>query len=155
MSPVRKPPFSGEPPAAGPDTKAGSELGPRKLIRPSLAEIRREQGHSRPPSSRKAVPPEQTNAEAFYYLKQMQARTPVVVRLLDGEELRGWIEWYDRDVIKLNREGAPNLLVPKHAIKYLYKEEEERFHRRRRPRPERPAGPPGGGGEGTPPVPGG
>ena len=54
------------------------------------------------------------------------------MRLVDGEELRGWIEWYDKDVLKLNREGAPNLLLPKHAIKYLYKEEEERQFRRRR-----------------------
>ena len=114
-------------------------MGPRKLIRPSLADVRREHGLSRPTSARKMVPPEQTNAEAYYYLKQMQSRTPVVVRLLDGEELRGWIEWYDKDVIKLNREGAPNLVVPKHAIKYLFKQEEERQLRRRRARLERPA----------------
>jgi len=67
----------------------------------------------------------------------MQSKTPVVVRLTDGEELRGWIEWYDKDVIKLNRENAPNLLVTKSSIKYLYKEEEERQHRRRRIREER------------------
>ena len=78
------------------------------------------------------VPPEQTNAEAYYYLKQMQSKTPIVVRLVDGEELRGWIEWYDKDVIKLNREHAPNLLIPKRSIKYLFKEEEERMHKRRR-----------------------
>jgi sRNA-binding regulator protein Hfq len=58
---------------------------------------------------------------------------------MDGEELRGWIEWYDKDVIKLNREGAPNLLLTKAAIKYLYKEEEERQHRRRLRREERGA----------------
>src|SRR5450756_469773 len=72
-----------------------AELGPRKLIRPSLAHVLRDQGVSRGPSSRKMVPPEQTNAEAYYYLKQMQSKTPIVVRLVDGEELRGWIEWYD------------------------------------------------------------
>jgi host factor-I protein len=130
MATVRRPPPGGEPPAPSPGNEPAAELGPRKLIRPALSEIRRDQG-LRPPSSRKMVPPEQTNAEAYYYLKQMQARTPVVVRLLDGEELRGWIEWYDKDVIKLNREGAPNLVVPKHAIKYLFKQEEERQIRRR------------------------
>jgi hypothetical protein len=52
---------------------------------------------------RKQTPPEQTNAEEFYYLKQMAAKTPMVVVLLDGEELRGWIEWYDKGSIKLNR----------------------------------------------------
>jgi host factor-I protein len=142
MSPARRPNSGGEGPTP-PAEAGGAELGPRKLIRPSLADLRKDQGLPRSPSSRKMVPPEQTNAEAFYYLKQMQSRTPIVVRLLDGEELRGWIEWYDKDVIKLNRENAPNLVVPKHAIKYLYKEEEERQLRRRRPRPE--AAPPGAG----------
>lgn len=143
MATVRKPPSGGETPAPVPAALATAELGPRKLIRPSLSDIRREQG-LRVPSSRKMVPPEQTNAEAFYYLKQMQARTPIVVRLLDGEEIRGWIEWYDKDVLKVNREGAPNLLIPKHAIKYLFKQEEERQIRRRERQAQRsrpPAGP--------------
>ena len=133
MAPVKKPPTQAEPPApeeGGPT----AELGPRKLIRPSLARVLRDQGLSRGPSSRKMVPPEQTNAEAYYYLKQMQSKTPIVVRLVDGEELRGWIEWYDKDVIKLNREHAPNLLIPKRSIKYLFKEEEERMHQKKRRR---------------------
>ncbi len=142
MATSRKSPPGGEPPAPPPASERVAELGPRKLIRPSLSEIRRDQG-LRAPSSRKMVPPEQTNAEAFYYLKQMQARTPVVVRLIDGEEIRGWIEWYDKDVLKVNREGAPNLLIPKHAIKYLYKQEEER-QLRRRERLERRVRPPAG-----------
>ncbi len=98
---------------------------------------------------RKGAPPDQTNAESFYYLKQMQARTAIVVRLVDGEELRGWIEWYDKDALKLNRENAPNLLLQKHAIKYLYKEEEERQFRRRKVRAER--GPADGGEGGSAP----
>lgn len=73
----------------------------------------------------KAAPPEQTNAENFYYLKQMSAKTPMVIVLTDGEKVRGWIEWYDRTSLKVNREGAPNLLIQKHCIKYLYKQEEE------------------------------
>ena len=73
----------------------------------------------------KAAPPETTNAENFYYLKQMNAKTPMVVVLTDGEQVRGWIEWYDRASIKVNREGAPNVLIQKHCIKYLYKQEEE------------------------------
>jgi RNA chaperone Hfq len=74
---------------------------------------------------RRPVPPDSTSAEAFYYVKQMNARTPMVVVLDSGEQLRGHIEWYDRNCIKVNREGAPNLLVFKHAIKYVYKQEEE------------------------------
>lgn len=97
----------------------------RKLIRPSLSELREQSSSKYTNAQRKRVPPDQTNAEQYYYLKQMTAKTPMVVRLIDGEELRGVIEWYDRSCIKLNRETAPNLLLPKASIKYMYKEEEE------------------------------
>lgn len=98
----------------------------RKLIRPSLTGIR-EQESKQPggKGARKRVPPEHTAAEEYYYLKQMANRTPMVVCLVDGEELQGVIEWYDKRCIKVNRDDAPNLLVPKHVIKYMYKQEEE------------------------------
>jgi RNA chaperone Hfq len=83
-------------------------------------------GGSREQHKRRQVPPENTSAEAFYYVKQMTGRTPMVVILDNGVELRGHIEWYDRNCIKVNRDGAPNLLVYKHSIKYMYKQEEER-----------------------------
>jgi host factor-I protein len=96
------------------------ETGNRRLIRPSLTEMK-----ERPPRKegqpKKATPPEQTNAENFYYLKQMQAKTPMTIVLRDGETLHGVIEWYDRACLKVNREGAPNLLVYKANIKYMHK----------------------------------
>jgi len=101
----------------------------RKLIRPTLAEVR-ERGdrdqHRRnaPDPNRKRVPPEQTHAESFYYKKQMDNKTGMVVVLQDGEQLRGSIEWYDRGCIKLHRNEGPNLLVLKHNIKYMYKSDE-------------------------------
>jgi host factor-I protein len=74
---------------------------------------------------KKPAPPEQTNAENFYYQKQMQGRTPMVIVLRDGEEVHGIIEWYDRNCIKVNRDsGEPNLMIYKPAIKYMYKEGE-------------------------------
>ena len=74
---------------------------------------------------RKVAPPEQTHAENFYYQKQMQSRTPMVIVLRDGEEIHGIIEWYDRNCLKVNREdGGPNLMIYKPAIKYMYKEGE-------------------------------
>jgi len=74
---------------------------------------------------KKPAPPDQTNAENFYYQKQMQSRTPMVIVLRDGEEVHGIIEWYDRNCIKVNREdGEPNLMIYKPAIKYMYKEGE-------------------------------
>jgi sRNA-binding regulator protein Hfq len=75
-------------------------------------------------AAKTSPPPESTNAENYYYLKQMNSKTPMVIVMTDGEEIRGWIEWYDRNCLKLNREGAPNLLIQKHCIKYLFKQEE-------------------------------
>ena len=109
-----------------PDTGIEREaFGNRKLIRPSMPPRERapEFGGNRP-NAKKAAP-EQTFAESFYYQKQMQARTPMVVVMQDGEELRGIIEWYDKDCIKLNRTThQPNLLVYKSCIKYIFKQSE-------------------------------
>jgi sRNA-binding regulator protein Hfq len=55
----------------------------------------------------------------------MQGRTPMVVVLANGEELHGTVEWYDRDCIKLTRSGAPNLMIFKRYIKYVFKDGEE------------------------------
>jgi sRNA-binding regulator protein Hfq len=73
---------------------------------------------------KKGAPPEQTNAENFYYQKQMQSKTAMVVVLCDGEEVHGFIEWYDKACIKLNRSSGPNLMIYKPSIKYMYKEGE-------------------------------
>ncbi len=106
----------------------------RKLIRPSLSRNEHNHNHNNhgqgerrerlagPP--KKAAPTDQTNAENFYYQKQMQSKTPMVVVLRDGEEVHGIIEWYDKHCIKLNRTGAPNLMIYKPAIKYMFKEGE-------------------------------
>jgi len=124
----------------------------RKLIRPTLPRAENHGNHSPVPVAaperrerperhdrgeradrpmggsglgKKPAPPEQTNAENFYYQKQMQARTPMVIVLRDGEEVHGFIEWYDRSCLKVNRDsGEPNLLIYKPAIKYMYKEGE-------------------------------
>lgn len=94
----------------------------RKLIRPKLAQIKEKMSNRN--ARKRMSPPEQTNAESFYYLKQMNSKTPMVIVLTDGEIIRGIIEWYDRHCLKINREGAPNLLIPKLGIKYLYKAED-------------------------------
>ena len=59
-------------------------------------------------------------------MKQMQSRTPVAVVLNDGEVLRGTVEWYDRDCIKLTRYGSPNLLIYKHCIRISTKKAKNR-----------------------------
>src|SRR5881396_3218899 len=69
-------------------------------------------------------PPNETHAEIYYYKKQIDAHTPMVLVLQDGEEIEGTIEWYDRGALKINRRSAPNLLVLKRNVKYIYKAEE-------------------------------
>lgn len=96
------------------------ETGNRKLIRPSLNEIK-EKMNNRRNQKKKMIPSDQTHAESFYYLKQMQSRTPMVVVLKDGETIHGVIEWYDRNCLKINRTEGPNLLVYKPNIKYMFK----------------------------------
>jgi len=94
----------------------------RRFFRSPLPDLKRFPKQTR--GAGRPTPPESTSAENFYYLKQMNAKTPMVIVMTDGEEIRGWIEWYDRDSIKVNREGSPNLMIRKQCIKYLFKEEE-------------------------------
>jgi host factor-I protein len=112
--------------------EVADDFANRKLIRPSLN--RGENNHfpgerrdrDRPIVAKKTPPPEQTHAENFYYQKQIQAKTRMVVVLRDGEEVHGVIEWYDKNCLKLIRpSGQGNLLIYKPSIKYMFKEAEE------------------------------
>jgi host factor-I protein len=141
-------------PALAAESADKENFANRKLIRPTLPRAENHGNHTAAPAAmperrdrperhdrgervergdramsggggKKVAPPEQTNAENFYYQKQMQSRTPMVIVLRDGEEVRGVIEWYDRTCIKVNRDnGEPNLMIYKPAIKYMYKEGE-------------------------------
>ena len=108
-----------------PHDSDGVPHGRSRLFR-SLPDMRsRSSRHGNGGGKQRPAPPEATNAESFYYVKQMSSRTPMVIVMTDGEVIRGCIEWYDRNCLKINREGAPNLLIQKHCIKYLFKQEEE------------------------------
>lgn len=104
------------------------EFGNRKLIRPSLPRPEhRERDNNRPErivGAKKTPPPEQTHAENFYYQKQMQSKTPMVIVLQDDEVVNGVIEWYDRTCLKIIRNGGPNMIIYKQAIRYMYKQSE-------------------------------
>lgn len=117
----------GRAPERAPETE---EFVSRKLIRPSLSvPARRSDGgpdrhltsaeHRVPKRANGAL--EQTHAEAFYFQKQIQARTPMIIVLKDGEEIHGSIDWYDRNCLKINRGGQPNLLIYKQSIRYIFK----------------------------------
>ena len=45
-----------------------------------------------------------------------ERQTPVVIHLRDGESLHGWIEYFDDRMIRLTREGKPNLFIYKRQI---------------------------------------
>ena len=109
----------------------------RKLIRPNLTEYKDKM--SRDSAKKKAHPPYDTHAENYYYLKQMNKKTPMAIVLLDGDTVEGYVEWYDKDCLKLNRHGAPNLLIYKSSIKYLYKLEPVRTTRKPRSQKSRPS----------------
>lgn len=45
-----------------------------------------------------------------------ERQTPVIVKLRDGEHIQGWIEYFDDRMIRLTREGKPNLFIYKRQI---------------------------------------
>ena len=67
--------------------------------------------------------PEQTFEETRYLKRLIENATPIRVKMADGEEVVGIIEYYDRSFIRLTRKGLPNLFIFKHDIKYLQEEE--------------------------------
>ena len=67
----------------------------------------------------KTPPPDDTRREAAYLKALGETQTPVTIKLMDGELLRGWIEYYDRRMVRLTRDGAPNLFIFKHEIAYI------------------------------------
>ncbi|MCI4444810.1 MAG: RNA chaperone Hfq [Candidatus Aminicenantes bacterium] len=99
----------------------------RKLIRPNLTEVKEkitQEAKEREAARKKSPPPTDTHAENYYFLKQMNKKTLMAVVFADGQQVEGYIEWYDRNCFKLNRQDAPNLLIYKRQVKYIYKLEQ-------------------------------
>ena len=74
-------------------------------------------------------PPEDTHQEAAYLKGLGEMQQPVRIKLIDGSVVSGWIEYYDRRMVRLTREGAPNLFIFKHEIAYIAEDD----GRKRRP----------------------
>lgn len=75
-----------------------------------------------PTSSRrrqKTPPPGDTGQEALYLRFLSEKQVPVAVKLRDGETVTGWIEYFDDRMIRLTREGKPNLFIYKHQIRTI------------------------------------
>jgi host factor-I protein len=66
--------------------------------------------------SSKTPPPDETGQEALYLRSLSERQVPVFIKLRDGEKLRGWIEYFDDGMLRLTREGQPNLFIYKHQI---------------------------------------
>jgi len=64
-------------------------------------------------------PPDDTHQEAAYLKMLGEKQRPVSIKLLDGSVVSGWIEYYDRRMVRLTREDAPNLFIFKHEIAYI------------------------------------
>jgi host factor-I protein len=79
--------------------------------------------------SSKAPPPEDTFEEAAYLKTLGENQRLVSVKLMDGNVVRGWIEYYDKGMIRLTREGAPNLFIFKHEIMCIAEEMSRRPQR--------------------------
>jgi RNA chaperone Hfq len=90
----------------------------RKLIKPDLNEIKK---YVKKDTKKKPPPPYKTHAENYYYIKQMNNRTHMVVELLNGEVIKGRIEWYDEKCIKIKDDNS-NFIIFKHSIKYMHKD---------------------------------
>jgi len=71
----------------------------------------------------KPAPAEHTSAEAAYLKTLGEKQTPVTIKLKDGEIVEGWIEYYDKDMLRLTRTQHPNLFIFKHDIMYISQSE--------------------------------
>jgi host factor-I protein len=82
----------------------------------------------------KTPPPGETGQEALYLKSLSERQIHVAIKLLDGETVRGWIEYFDDGMVRLTREGKPNLFIYKHQIQTITE-----AGRRRNPRAVRVA----------------
>jgi len=71
-------------------------------------------------------PPEETYEEAAFLKSLGEKQRPVSLKLMDGQVVRGWIEYYDKNMVRLTRDGAPNLFIFKHEIMYIAEESGKR-----------------------------
>jgi len=82
----------------------------------------------------KAPPPGDTGQESLYLKFLSEKQVPVVVKLRDGETVTGWIEYFDDRMIRLTREGKPNLFIYKQQIRTITEQASRHGSRSRHPR---------------------
>lgn len=67
----------------------------------------------------KTPPPGETGQEALYLRSLSDRQITVTITLRGGETVRGWIEYFDDGMLRLTREGKPNLFIYKHQIQTI------------------------------------
>src|ERR1700728_1330183 len=67
----------------------------------------------------KTPPPGETGQEGLYLRSLSDRQVNVSIKLRDGETVRGWIEYFDDSMLRLTREGHPNLFIYKHQIRSI------------------------------------
>ena len=67
----------------------------------------------------RSVPPAETGHEAAFLRALGQNQSSVSIRLVSGEVVTGWVEYYDEKMVRLTRTGAPNLFIYKDQIAYI------------------------------------
>ena len=76
--------------------------------------------HGNPGAKRGRTPPPEDTFEEAAFLKALGEKQKLVsIKLMDGQFVQGWIEYYDRNMVRLTRQGAPNLFIFKHEIMYI------------------------------------
>ena len=82
------------------------------------------------PSKRryKTPPPGETGQEGLYLRSLSDRKAPVAVKLRDGDIVKGWIEYFDDGMLRLTREGKPNLFIYKHQIRTITEAGRHRGH---------------------------
>jgi host factor-I protein len=79
----------------------------------------RAQGNPNAAKRGRTPPPEETFEEASFLKALGEKQKAVTVKLMDGQMVSGWIEYYDKNMVRLTREDAPNLFIFKHEIMYI------------------------------------
>ncbi len=67
----------------------------------------------------KGPPAGETGQEALYLKSLSDRQVQVSIKLRDGEVVSGWIEYFDDKMIRLTREGKPNLFIYKTQIRTI------------------------------------
>ena len=67
----------------------------------------------------KGAPSGETGQEALYLKSLSDRQVPVAIKLRDGEVVNGWIEYFDDMMLRLTREGRPDLFIYKTQIRTI------------------------------------